>query len=456
MTPPIIGVSSETQYGNEITPEQKAELAKNRRKEIRLIRKGDYYMVKNNPEEALTSYLEVLEKLPWDIIVEKKIANAYFAKKDWGNAYTNFTRVPISELKDDEKKKMFHALFFNEGEFDRLGELTKFPLLPWELEHYQIVDACYGSIDACIERILAYSGASSDMLSLKNTIQNASKISPDLVYRNFSLATEFYVQGEYRAAYELWTNILRTRSDYFDVQKLVGFSLFSLGRYTEAREMLKKYIEHVPTDLPTIIRLGELAGLQKDYVEANLYLNNAVNAGYMPKTDIERQLAYNYSQLWDTVAMVKVLSYLLSETGSVEDDFAVAISLAFARGENARAYVWSIEWLKKFPNSPIIAPLYMTALRIIWRGEDAVKFYGTLTGEVTTSPLILLELGINAYDMQDFTGAEAYFKEVTEIDIDADFGIEAENYLTQIAAARAEMEAATPVEVEEEKKGWWF
>lgn len=64
MTPPIIGVSSETQYGNEITPEQKAELAKNRRKEIRLIRKGDYYMVKNNPEEALTSYLEVLEKLP--------------------------------------------------------------------------------------------------------------------------------------------------------------------------------------------------------------------------------------------------------------------------------------------------------------------------------------------------------------------------------------------------------
>lgn len=45
----------------------------------------------------------------------------------------------------------------------------------------------------------------------------------------------------------------------------------------------------------------------------------------------------------DTVAMVKVLSYLLTGTGVVEDDFAVAISLAFARGENARAYVWAME-----------------------------------------------------------------------------------------------------------------
>jgi hypothetical protein len=41
--------------------------------------------------------------------------------------------------------------------------------------------------------------------------------------------------------------------------------------------------------------------------------------------------------------MIKVLSYLLSEKDALEDDFAVAISLAFARGENLRAYVWAIE-----------------------------------------------------------------------------------------------------------------
>ena len=41
--------------------------------------------------------------------------------------------------------------------------------------------------------------------------------------------------------------------------------------------------------------------------------------------------------------MIKVLSYLLSEDTVVEEDFAVAISLAFSRGENARAYVWAME-----------------------------------------------------------------------------------------------------------------
>lgn len=72
--------------------------------------------------------------------------------------------------------------------------------------------------------------------------------------------------------------------------------------------------------------------------------------------------------------MIKVLSYLLSEKDALEDDFAVAISLAFARGENLRAYVWAIEWLKKFPNSPVLAPMYMMALRIIGRWVEVPAF----------------------------------------------------------------------------------
>lgn len=65
--------------------------------------------------------------------------------------------------------------------------------------------------------------------------------------------------------------------------------------------------------------------------------------------------------------MIKVLSYLISEPDAVEDDFAVAISLAFSRGENARAYVWAMQGLEKFPNSKKLTALYMTSLRIIGR-----------------------------------------------------------------------------------------
>mgnify|MGYP001007084570 CR=1 FL=1 len=77
--------------------------------------------------------------------------------------------------------------------------------------------------------------------------------------------------------------------------------------------------------------------------------------------------------------MIKVLSYLISEPDALEDDFAVAISLAFSRGENARAYVWSMQGLETFPGSTKLAALYMTALRIIGRGDEVEKFVETLS-----------------------------------------------------------------------------
>jgi tetratricopeptide (TPR) repeat protein len=452
-------ISSEVHYEKEITSDSKAEFAKNRRKQIQLIRKGDFFMAKNNPEEALVSYLEALEKLPDDLVIEKKIAEAYYASKDWSNAYLYFTRVPIKELKEDEKNKMFHALFFDSSRIERASELQKFSLGTGETEYYKILDICSVGIEPCIESLTSYSWSYEKLTGLSGIIKNASKISPDSAYRNFSLATEFYVIGEYRVSYELAQNILRERSDYFDVKKLAWFSLFALGRYTEARQMLRSYIENYPKDAETIVRLGEIAGILKEYTEANLYLNNAIIAGYPGKSDIERALAYNYSQLWDTSAMIKVLSYLLSEKDVLEDDYAVAISLAFARGENARAYVWSIEWLKRFPDSAIIAPMYMMSLRIMWREPEVLKYVATLTGEILTSPLIMLELGINAFDTWDYEKAKEYFDSVYKIDSGADFGIEAENYLTQIQAKEdalsAQEEKVEPV-VSEEKNWWWF
>jgi hypothetical protein len=68
-----------------------------------------------------------------------------------------------------------------------------------------------------------------------------------------------------------------------------------------------------------------------DYTTSNLYFNNAILAGYTPKTNLERKLAYNYALLSDPVGMIKVLSYLLQESDVTEDDFGVAISLALSQ-----------------------------------------------------------------------------------------------------------------------------
>ena len=59
------------------------------------IRKGDYYVLLNNPDEALAYYLSVAERLPNDVLIQKKIGHAYFMKKDWTNAFNAYRKTPI-------------------------------------------------------------------------------------------------------------------------------------------------------------------------------------------------------------------------------------------------------------------------------------------------------------------------------------------------------------------------
>ena len=280
-----------------LTAEEKADLAKKRRKEIDLIRSGDYFLSTNKPDEALVRYLEALEKLPGDIVLEKKIAHAYFLKKDFTNAHKYYMEVPFLELKAEEKKEFLQAIVFDESIPDPLVEISKFPISNDELNYYTIVSHCLSTIEACTKEVLAYSGTALNIISLQDALIKAPKVSPDTAYKNFSLATAFYILKEYRVSSEMARKILVDRGDYFDIEKLRGFSLFELGKYYEARTSLKAYLENVPNDLETIVRLSEIATLEKDYIQANLYLNNAINAGYHGKTNLERQLAYNYSEL---------------------------------------------------------------------------------------------------------------------------------------------------------------
>ena len=128
-----------------------------RKKELRTIRKGDYMTLKNNPEKAIVYYQEALEKLPTDIVIQRKMAHTYFLLKNWKNAYDIYSRVPISEIKDTEQKELFQSLFFDETRVDRLGELSHYQLDQDTREYYQIADICYSGIHNCIVSIESYS-----------------------------------------------------------------------------------------------------------------------------------------------------------------------------------------------------------------------------------------------------------------------------------------------------------
>jgi len=126
---------------------------------------------------------------------------------------------------------------------------------------------------------------------------DAEKVSPDISYRHFVLASRLYDIGVFRASFLIARDILAVKPDYASVQKLIGFSLYEIGNYHDAKKYLLMYLERYPDDLQTIVRLGDIAFAQSDFVGANLYYNNAIFSGQIPKTDIERKLAYSYAQL---------------------------------------------------------------------------------------------------------------------------------------------------------------
>lgn len=425
-------------YATGLTEDQKVQLAIERKKELRTIRKGDYMTLKNNPEQALAYYSAALEQLPDDVVIRRKIAHAYYLTRNWKDAYNNYSRVPISELKDTEYSELFSSLFFDETRLDRIAELARYDLDIPTREYYQTIDICYSGIHNCIVTIEAYTGSSTRILDLQSTIGKSTQISEDYQYRNFLTAAELYRQWAYRAVDILTNEILTKRPNYTEVKKLRWFALYELGRYTTARDILLAYLESNPKDLESISRLGEIYASLGDYITSSLYINNAIIAWYPHKTELERRLAYNYAALGDHVSMLKVLSYLLQESDVTEDDYAVAISLALREWENTRAYAWSYAGIEKYKNSLILTPLYLSALRLNGKSNDIPRYIDTLESDTAKSPLVQLEYALSLVDTWASEQAIPILLAIRDLDPTTDWGIEADTTLRNIEFMRSQ------------------
>ena len=411
------------------------------------IRKWDFYSLRNAPEEALTYYLGVAEKLPRDQVVRKKIAHVYFLLKNWGRAYAEYIKVPIAELSPSEQEELFQSLFFDETLFDRIGELTKMTLSTGALDYYRQVDRCYGGIHDCIIGIEGYSGSSERILDLKNQVKNASKISESLEYRNLLTAAKLYEQKMYRASAKITEEILRQFPDYTEAKKILWFSYFELGKYEDAKKTILAYLDKNPTDLESILRIGEIHYFLGDYVSSNLYLNNAILAGYTPKTNLERRLAYNYSLLGDSVGMMKVMNYLLQEKDATEDDYAVAISAAINISDYTRAENFARQWLASYSGSHILTPLLLSSLRLSLQGDRALALLsGVDEKSMIENPNYLLEKAILLFDKGDISEAKDLFQNLSEIEGWPDIVSEAQAYRSRIA---------TTTVTETGSSGWW-
>lgn len=185
-------------------------------------------MTKNNPKEALGYYLPVLEELPGDVVLEKKVADAYRAMKDWSRAYMHFTRSLFAEMTQEEQVAFLGMLFLMEDAPNRTEELQKFPLSEADRAYFLVINICFQGSDDCIEALRSYDGEEARIVALKDVIQSASKVSDDRLYMLFLLSAKLYEQKMYRLAGMFSNEILTFNPNYQQVKKLRGFALFEL------------------------------------------------------------------------------------------------------------------------------------------------------------------------------------------------------------------------------------
>ena len=59
-------------------------------------------------------------------------------------------------MTEEERSELLTALFFDETQLDRIGELSRISTGTGKQEYYTVVDACYTGIHNCIVTIEAY------------------------------------------------------------------------------------------------------------------------------------------------------------------------------------------------------------------------------------------------------------------------------------------------------------
>lgn len=417
--------------------EEKVSEAKRRLNLRSIIRKGDYYSIKNDKEAALRYYENALSKLGKDRVVEQKIADVLFELKRFKEAYSHYRNLPLKEIDAVTKERLLASFMFDEDQADRQAQLDAMPFDPAEKEYYSHMGTCYTGIHNCVVRIQEYQGTEPRLKELVDSVKSYENLSNDYQYRNVLLAGTLFKQKQYLAAAKIAEEVVEKRPDYRSAIKVAGFSRFELGLYDKANAQLKRYFDFDPKDIQVAYALGIINYYLEDYATSNLYFNNAVINGYRPKTELERRLVYNYYLMDDKKGTFKIFRYLLEEEDATNEDFEIAVFTAIEEKEYGKAYLWAEKGMGRFPENDRLVAMRGWVSQI--RGEDdkAVKDFGKALDMNRRNPIALLRFGIFYKDKGNATLAKSYLEAAKEADTSGTFGDDASKALDELATTAA-------------------
>lgn len=194
------GEYTEHSTGNsEVDP---VELARRRASLRTIIRKGDYFQVKNDSEQAISYYEQAHKQLKDDPKIAIRLANAYLDVKRFSDAANVFTKLDIRQFDEPSKRKIINSIMLDGSRSDTAEIIQKLPFQQETKEYLLLVDSCARKPEDCTKNIQLSESSSVDIIALKNTLKDDST-TQDSVYKEALLVGEFYKQKSYLAAFRM-------------------------------------------------------------------------------------------------------------------------------------------------------------------------------------------------------------------------------------------------------------
>lgn len=416
----------------QISKKEKIEQLKRRSNFKAVIRKWDFYSIKNMKETALQYYLTAYRKLPNDHVIEKKIAETYFEMKDFKMSYDYYIRIPDSEIDWKLKDKILKTLLYT-GEKNMRDEFSKIKWEWWDYAYYDKVLVCYTWIKNCIQEIKAFSWSSSKLDEIKKTFIDYENVTHgDSNSKYAALAWIFFKNKDYLAAALIWEETLKYRSDYSSVLKITWYSWYELGHYKKANDYLQKYYQLEPKDITVTYLLGIINFYLENYISSNLYFNAAVLNWFTPKAELQKRLAYNYYIIWDKKNMIKVFRYILDEDETTPDDYSVALFVSIEEKEYSKAMLWANKWIKRFPDADMLYAFRWWLYNI---REEQINALNDLNMAASLNPnnaVALYNLWLISFEKNDMVEAKRYFEKTEEFDKNWPFWNKASDKLKEV------------------------
>ncbi len=349
----------ENTWSHILTEEEKKEIDKkekiaNLRKKLALrwlIRAGDLNLQNKEYTSALVKYLKIIKDIPNDEATIKKLWDVYFEMKKFKQAYSYYSQIKNYDKLD--KDRVVETLFsFNKIEEENftyfLNEINSLWLDEERLFYYINSLKCKQDFSLCKLKFQEYFTEQNenkeenvewtwstkkeekfeDLYNIKKalTVYSDSQIE-DLYYKWALVAWAYFENGLHPIAIEVSKVLLKEKSDYKPLLKLVAKSYFELWNFIEAKIYLIEYNKLVKNDPEASYFLWIVYAKLHEYMLSNIHLKKALMLWHEEVLDTNKRILINYYEEWEINKMLETMRRIFRNHGEelTEDDFGLYI-----------------------------------------------------------------------------------------------------------------------------------